>query len=81
MRRAMAVGALLGLLVAGVAQAGGHRSTTPRAPRAGGHRHAGVGEIRPIKSLGRSEFRPYEPAKPLKPFSYLDHERRGRKGR
>jgi hypothetical protein len=36
---------------------------------------------RPIKTLGPSEFRPYEPAKPLKPFSYVDHERRGRKSR
>jgi hypothetical protein len=76
-RPGLAAAALLALALAGSAEARGQA----HAPRIVGHHRAGMGEIKPIKSLGPSEFRPYEPAKPLKPFSYVDHERRGRKPR
>jgi hypothetical protein len=77
MRRLGLSVALLALVLAGACEARSYA----HAPRIGGRHRAGVGEIKPIKTLGPSEFRPYEPAKPLKPFSYVDHERRGRKSR
>jgi hypothetical protein len=81
MRRALAVGALAALVVAGVAEARGHRLGGVHAPHAGGRHRSAIGEIKGVRSLGPAEFRPYEPARPLKPFSYVDHERRGGRAR
>jgi hypothetical protein len=81
MRRALVVGGLAMLVVAGPAEARGHHAGRPHAPRAGGRHHAGMAEIKPIRAFGPAEFRPYEPPKPVRPFSYLDHERRDRKPR
>jgi hypothetical protein len=80
MWRALALGALA-VLVAGAAEARGRRLGAVHTPHAGGRHRPAMGEIKGVKTLGPAEFRPYEPAKPLKPFSYLDHEKRSRKPR
>lgn len=78
MRRALVLGLAAAVTVSAAAQARGHGAKdfggAYKAPAAGRHRHASPAKI---ESLGPSTF---EPVKPYKGFSYLDHGKRRHQG-